>query len=297
MQPEDIDKLFRDQLLNHAPAPPTYLWAQLEAELQPAKKRPALWLYAAAAVVALLLVAGGGWLGQMPGSATLTGTLATTPTSAPAGKATPRTDRAEAAEKSSVAQATPTKAYPSNPTEANRAEQPVTVETPPAPETTARLAAHQANVASQPRAKAGTVANRAVARATVAPRRPLTADNQAAPVVPQALATTTTAHPERPVTLENGPEVLPKPETLALVTPAPAGTIEVEVRRGSPARTVALADAPDESDRQPKLVGRLLRKAGTAALREARENLPRVELPAVTVSVLNHSLSTKNIQL
>jgi hypothetical protein len=122
------------------------------------------------------------------------------------------------------------------------------------------------------------------------------------PEIKQALAAASAASPTRPERLagaEKAPSVLPKPETMALAasSPAPAGAIEVEVRRGSAAPAVALADAPDASDRQPRLVGRLLRKAGTVALREARENLPRVELPVVTVNVLNHSLSTKDIQL
>ncbi|QNP51631.1 hypothetical protein H9L05_16830 [Hymenobacter qilianensis] len=62
MQPEDIDKLFREKLERHAPPPPDYLWAQLEAELQPARKRPVMWLYASAAVITLLMLAGGAWL-------------------------------------------------------------------------------------------------------------------------------------------------------------------------------------------------------------------------------------------
>ncbi|SHJ51211.1 hypothetical protein SAMN02745146_3300 [Hymenobacter daecheongensis DSM 21074] len=301
MQPEDIDKLFRDQLREHAPAPPAYLWNQLEAELQPAKKRPAMWLYAAAAVVALLLVAGGGWLWQRPGTGTLEGTVATSSTSAPTAKDPRTTTEAPISEKSSVAQATPTIKAPSNPTEANRAEKMVAAATPEALATTQRPAAHRAAVVpGQPGETRAATGRQQVARATAVPRprRSAAAEKQLLPETSQALATT--AQPERPVVAEKVPAALPKPPApaVATTTPAPTGTIEIEVRRGSAGQAVALAtaaDAPESVDEQQhRLVGRLLRKAGNAALREVRE---KVEVPVLTVNVLNHSLSTKDIQL
>ena len=282
MQPEDIDKLFREQLRNHAPAPPAYLWNQLEAELQPAKKRPVMWLYAAAAVVALLLVAGGSWLWQTPGAPE--GTLATSQKAQPAPKAASVSGNEAIAEKTSTAQATTPTPAPSTLPEANRAEQLVAAAAPDAPETTTRPAAPRAPVAP-PQPGGSRPATR---------RQGASAEQQPAA---QAFAKTTTARPERPVVLEKAPETLPRPEATALAATAPAGTIEIEVRRGGAAPTVALADASEATERQPRLVGRLLRKAGSAALREARENLPKVELPVVTVNVLNHSLSTKDIQL
>ncbi|UOQ64319.1 hypothetical protein [Hymenobacter volaticus] len=82
MQPEDIDKLFRDRLEGHAPVPPAYLWNQLEEELQPAKKRPALWLWAAAAAVLLCFVSGLLWLQLTPTAGVGSAPLATNTKSA-----------------------------------------------------------------------------------------------------------------------------------------------------------------------------------------------------------------------
>ncbi|RYU83294.1 hypothetical protein [Hymenobacter persicinus] len=271
MQPEDIDKLFRDQLRDHAPAPPAYLWNQLEAELKPAKKRPAMWLYAAAAVVALLLVAGGGWLWQTPGAGTLAGSAVKSTAPAPAAPV--------AAEKTSVAQATPPRQTPSTLPEANRAET-LTAATP-AP------AAPQAAIAQRSKIPVRFAATLTKPAKAARAGRSLPPAQEA----PAAFATATTARPERPVEEEKALSGLAKAETVAPDAPAPAaGTIEVEVRRGRPEQALALADAPQER----RLVGRLLRKAGSVALREVRE---KVDVPVVTLNVLNHSLSTKDIQL
>ncbi|GAA3940031.1 hypothetical protein [Hymenobacter algoricola] len=291
MQPEDIDKLFRDQLRDHAPAPPAYLWTQLEAELQPARKRPAMWLYAAAAVVALLLVAGGSWLWPTPGAGTLEGTLATATKTPAARKDGSVAIRAPFSEKPSAAQATPSGQTPSTLPEANRAEPLVAATSPQAPATAATPAAPRPAAVARPQDDLAP-SRHPVAGTTVAPRtRRQPAAPQPAPA--PVYASAPTARPERPVAEARAAQALPKPEAAtALVTPAPTGTIEVEVRRGLPAQALALADAPDQP--QSRLVGRLLRKAGTVALREVRE---KVDLPVVTLNVLNHSLSTKDIQL
>jgi hypothetical protein len=231
-----------------------------------------MWLYAAAAVVALLLVAGGGWLWQTPGAGTLEGSVVTSAAPAPANPA---------AEKTSVAQATPPRQTPSTLPEANRAD--ILTAATPAP------AAPQVAVAPQSKTPARFAATLTKPAKAARAGRGL----PPAPEAPAAFATTTTTRPERPVEEEKAPSGLAKAETVAVAPDAPApaaGTIEVEVRRGRPEQALALADAPQER----RLVGRLLRKAGSVALREVRE---KVDVPVVTLNVLNHSLSTKDIQL
>lgn len=297
MQPEDIDKLFRDQLQHHAPAPPAYLWEQLEAEIQPAKKRPALWLYAAAAMIALLIVAGGGWLLRTALSdTTVNGQLAATPGAvAPQSLAAASPATTHATEKSAATQATTANGLASSPSEEQPATADVAATSQPAASTAPRPALPQ-QVASNNAPAASAVARQAVNKAVPAARR-----QPASVPTRQALATATTtpitpaaAQPERLAAVAAVAPAAPTPVSLALT-----GAIEVEVHRGTdaPIVVVAAADVPQsyESDSHLK---NLFHKAKTA-VKDGRVKLPKVELPetvTVQVNVFNHS-ATKVIQL
>ncbi|ALD20867.1 hypothetical protein [Hymenobacter sp. DG25A] len=270
MQPEDIDKLFRDRLQGHAPTPPAFLWDKLEAELQPAhKKRPVMWLYASAAVVALLL-AGGAWLlrtGPQSASSIEMATVVSRP-SAPA-ISQPAT-ASEAIEKEiSTPQATAASPSASTLSKAVATAAPAPARQQPT-----------TNNASAPRTTRGLAAteNRAVAAATPRP-----------------------AHPERTVKAEPIPTITPEPVPAALAstttTPVPAaplGPIEVEVRRQTQAPVALASNGPAS---RPRL-GSLIRHARNV-LRGDQVNLAEAGLPeTVTVQarVAGHTL-TKVIQL
>ncbi|MGY2132511.1 hypothetical protein ACW9KT_09795 [Hymenobacter sp. HD11105] len=276
MQPEDIDKLFREKLERHAPPPPDYLWAQLEAELQPARKRPVMWLYASAAVITLLMLAGGMWLWRGANLNSPVGTIATVATK-PTTKPAP-----VVSSKNSSSQATLPAAQSSTTSEA------ASVATAPTkqPESGAQPA--------QPlRSKLATAPQ--LARATPAPRSSSpkalpTTQSKSSPSTMVATLTPTEAQPERPVaeeTLSIAPQQLP---TVATATPsAPTGPIVVEVRQST--ATAALA-ATQEAPRKGRLGGQVMRQVGNA-LRGEPVTLPR--LPEdVTVTVrppgANHAL-------
>ncbi|AIZ63998.1 hypothetical protein PK28_10415 [Hymenobacter sp. DG25B] len=271
MQPEDIDKLFRDRLQGHAPTPPAFLWDKLEAELQPArKKRPVMWLYASAAVLTLLLVAGGAWLLRTGGLTPAPADMATV-VSRPSAPAVSQPQSAnEAIEKEiSTAQATATPASASSLSKAVAtaapapAKQQTTTTTASAPRNTQRLAATE---------------NRAVAAATPRP-----------------------AQPERTVKTEPVPTITPEPLPAALAstttTPEPAaplGPIEVEVRRQTQAPVALASNGPASRP----LLGSLIRHARNV-LRGDQVTLAEAGLPeTVTVQarVAGHTL-TKVIQL
>ncbi|PJJ60514.1 hypothetical protein [Hymenobacter chitinivorans] len=283
MQPEDIDKLFRDQLQHHAPTPPAYLWNQLEEEIRPARKRPVMWLYAAAAMIALLIVAGGAWLLRPAGPGLTTGTLATTTTTASSAIAPAKTAASNNEEKSTT-QATAPNELPSSGVEGSATE--VAAVQAPASKTKPLAAA------SQRRAAAG--ASQPALLAQTSPQ-PTKASHRAAVPAPALAATSSLVAPQ--------PERRPD-EAVAVVeptpaSPAPAGPIEVEVHRGTEAPVVALAAADArqsyESDSHLK---NLFHKAKTA-VKDGRVKLPKVELPetvTVQVNVFNHS-ATKVIQL
>lgn len=272
MQPEDIDKLFREKLERHAPPPPDYLWAQLEAELQPARKRPVMWLYASAAVITLLMLAGGAWLwrgANLNAPVGIVATVSTKPATA-------------ISSKNSSSQATLPAAQLSTTTEA------ATVATAPT-----KQPASGAQPARPLRSKSAAAAQ--LARATPAPRSASpnalpTPQPKPSPGTMVATLTPTQAQPERPVaeeTLPNAPQQLP---TVATATPpVPTGPIEVEVRQSS--ATAALA-ATQETPRKGRLGGQVMRQVGNA-LRGEPVTLPR--LPEdVTVTVrppgVNHAL-------
>ncbi|GGF07810.1 hypothetical protein [Hymenobacter cavernae] len=269
MQPEDIDKLFRDKLQHHAPTPPDYLWTQLEEELQPAKKRPVMWLYAAAAVIALLLVVGAGWLLRVPNLGNSTPELATVTTQ-------------KQTEKNSLNQPT---TQATAPLEAASKKSEASSERLAATASTAQEPAPAVHT-GRPLAPAPGL-RRAVARTTPSarPHTPTSVSTSSAPAQAVAVATPAVAHPERPAVV---PATLPSPEptsTPALVAAAaPSGPIIVEVRRES-ATPGATAYAADGESGRRKGLGNLLLKAskkvGNVVLDGRQINLPKVALPEV----------------
>lgn len=58
MEPEEIDKLFRDKLAGRAAVPSPDTWMRLQQKMEPPKKQRTMWVYYAAATVVLLLVSG-----------------------------------------------------------------------------------------------------------------------------------------------------------------------------------------------------------------------------------------------
>ena len=264
MQPEDIDKLFREKLEGHAPPPPDYLWAQLEAELQPARKRPTMWLYASAAVLTLLMLAGGAWLWWGANLNPSAGTVATVATK-PATKSAPAVSS-----KNSSSQATLSAAPPSTPTEAAVATAPT------------KQPASGAQPTQPLRSKPAPT--RQLARATPVPRSstPKTRPTKSSNNTLVATLAPTQAQPERPVSEETQPKAPQQlPTVVATATPpASTGPIEVEVRQS--AATAALAATP-ETPRKGRLGGQVMRQVGNA-LRGEPVTLPR--LPEdVTVTV------------
>ncbi|MBC8081769.1 MAG: hypothetical protein H7Z21_01035 [Hymenobacter sp.] len=274
MQPEDIDKLFRDRLESHAPTPPDYLWQQLEEELQPTKKRPLRWLWAVAAAVALLLASSLLWLQLAPTPGTAP--LATNPRpTRPISQAPLRTARSE---KKSVA------------TTISQ-----TTATPPLPSTSPKAA----GATPRPRPEA----TRPEARQQVATGHPVRASQafRTAPTpempVPlptpnELVITTPKTQPERSSSVAEA-ALVPQPQP-ATALAAPTGPIEVEVHRsnGEP----AAANAKDPTRRS--LGGVLLRQA-RHAVRGERVSLAETGLPeTVTVQarVAGRTL-TKVIQL
>ncbi|UOQ51786.1 hypothetical protein [Hymenobacter cellulosivorans] len=286
MQPEDIDKLFRDKLQHHAPTPPAFLWDQLEEEIRPARKRPALWLYAAAAMIALLIVAGGGWLLRTPGSDSglASGTLATT--TRPASSAKPAAAGPE--KKSAASQATAATELPSSGVEGQQGQAATEVAT-----TNASVPAAKPEAVHRPSGATPTTERTALLAQTSSYS---TKAIRPASVPARPEATTSSAAATQP---ERRPD-----EAVAVVeptpNPAPTGPIEVEVHRGTEAPVVALAapaDAPQPYASDSHLKN-LFHKAKTA-VKDGRVKLPKVELPesvTVQVNVFNHS-TTKVIQL
>lgn len=269
MQPEDIDKLFRERLQGHAPTPPAFLWAEIEAEIQPRRKRPVLWL--AAAAVALLTLLGGAWWA-------LTGSNPGRPGTAEMAATTPRRTAATP-ENNSAPQATPTPASSSSPSEAPANKPAVVVATTaPSPET--RSVGVQPDPASESRRP-----TRPQASAAPAPRQLTLAS------APQPAATAPT--PARATLPERTPDPeLARPTELPTATVALTGPIEVEVRPGTEAAALAAAPA-----RRPRLTS-LLRQARNAVKGE-RVSLTEAGLPeSVTVQahVAGRTL-TKTIQL
>jgi hypothetical protein len=58
MEPEEIDKLFRDKLTGRPAVPSPDAWMRLQQKMEPPKKQRTMWVYYAAASVVVLLVAG-----------------------------------------------------------------------------------------------------------------------------------------------------------------------------------------------------------------------------------------------
>ncbi|OUJ74872.1 hypothetical protein [Hymenobacter crusticola] len=269
MQPEDIDKLFREKLQHHAPTPPAHLWAQLEEELQPAKKRPVMWLYAAAAVIALLLVVGAGWLLRGPGLSTETQELATSNTQPQIEKKSSNrltiqaTAPAETASKESEAGSeglAAAVASTQGPTREVHTERPA--------ETT-------------PRSRRAVAYTTPPARSTT-PKSILTSS---APVQAVAAKTPAVAHPERPVVVPATlPTAEPTPTPALVAAAAPSGPIIVEVRHNN-VMPGATAYAADTETGHRKGIGNLLLKAGkkvgNVVLDGRQINLPKVAIPEI----------------
>ncbi|MCA8830362.1 flagellar biosynthesis protein FlhF [Hymenobacter pini] len=265
MHPEDIDKLFREKLADHAPTPPAFLWTEIEAEIQPRKRRPVMWL--AAASVALLALLGGLWWTLQNGAGLRHGG-AELAVSAPRHSATP------SLENISQPQATPSTASPSSPSEAPATE-------PTAAVATAVPAAKTPSVGAQPDpvlvARRPSRPRASAQRQDVAQATPEPAATRQLPSTPEPLA------PEQ--ALAQAPTELPAR------TVAATGPIEVEVR---PAAAPA---APVVPARRPRLVS-LLRQARNVVQGE-KVSLTAAGLPeTVTVQarVAGHTL-TKVIQL
>ncbi|WP_375435389.1 hypothetical protein [uncultured Hymenobacter sp.] len=287
MQPEDIDKLFRDRLEGHAPAPPAYLWNQLEEELQPAKKRPALWLWAAAAVV-LLLASGLLWLQLSPTSGTGSAPLAA---SAKPTRSANQGQQAvvEPAKKSVAAthpQATTAPALASTlPKAATVAAPTASVRQPEG----AHPEARQQLTASTTRPTRINKTFRPASTPEIVKTNP----------APEAVAATAPkTQPERSLpSVEALAPARTQPALALAATPSvPTGPIEVEVHRSNDATAVAATDAASTSRRS--LGGILLRQARNA-VRGERVSLAETGLPeTVTVQarVGNRTL-TKVIQL
>lgn len=273
MQPEDIDKLFRERLQGHAPTPPAFVWAEIEAEIQPRRKRPVLWL--AAAAVALLTLLGGAWW-------VLTGSNPGRPGAADMA-ATPARPTPEAtSENISKAQATPTPASPSSLPEA-QANKPAAVVATTAPSLETRSAGVQPDPASESRRPARPQASMAPAPRQLALASAPAATQPAPTATPPARATLPERMPD--------PE-LARPTELPTATVALTGPIEVEVRPGTEAAALAAEPA-----RRPRLTS-LLRQARNAVKGE-RVSLTEAGLPeSVTVQahVAGRTL-TKTIQL
>ena len=58
MEPEEIDKLFRDKLAGRPALPSPEVWMRLQQKMEPQKKEKTMWIYYAAASVVLLMMAG-----------------------------------------------------------------------------------------------------------------------------------------------------------------------------------------------------------------------------------------------
>lgn len=265
MQPEDIDKLFRDRLADHAPTPPAFLWAEIEAEIQPRKRRPVLWL--AAASVALLALLGGLWWTLQNGAdlQNVRPELAATTSRRPAA-ATP--------ENISQPQATTSPASPSSPSEAPANEPTAAVATvaPPAQTPSVGVQPDPVLAAHRPARPRASAQRQNVAQVVSRPTQPAASLQPAPPEL----------GPEPEL---NGPAPLPA-HTVALT-----GPIEVEVR---PAAAPA---APVVAAHRPRLVS-LLRQARNVVQGE-KVSLTAAGLPeTVTVQArLAGRTLTKVIQL
>ncbi|RAK70128.1 hypothetical protein [Hymenobacter edaphi] len=308
MQPEDIDKLFRAKLEQHATPPPPSLWYDLQEQLEPEekKRRGGFWM-AIAAAITLLLVAGGSWLVWQhqplgPGNA---GPLASGTTTGGPGQPRP-----------AEAPATTTPTAPSTPADADFGV-----------DSTVRMPLDPATIAARPAAAptaeeaAKNSANPAATQATVTPRPASTHQQQQLLArTERAAAPRTSDRPEKPVfqptdehsvaDVRQAVAAQPAPaQTTASLTPAapagapslPAGAIEVEVRQ-HPEQAVALAPAAaaEAPGRTRPSVRGVLRQMRRVAQGE-KPNLAEVGLPtnpALTLQarVAGHTL-TKTISL
>ena len=73
MEPEDIDKIFKDRLANLPATPASDAWARLQQKMEPPKKARSMWIYYTAASITLLIIAGLWFFNNQysPGSGTL----------------------------------------------------------------------------------------------------------------------------------------------------------------------------------------------------------------------------------
>jgi hypothetical protein len=259
---ERLDNLFRAGLGSHASQPSRAVWERLEDEHlhpRPRRRRAVAWWQLSAAAV-LLLLAGGGllWRGQLR---------------QPAGPMATATPQSKAVEQPTPAQLTaPSRqAVASTKTEAQDTDNKSI-----ASSTEADSEKKQVNIFRQATAPTLSPSSHPIATAT-RPRRPATAPHAASSfhmktrrpdAAAGALATAGERNtPAGRATLPT-PPVAPETPALAAATvpPAPAGIIEVDVRRGpDPARPAAVvAASPSPAADQPRRrlrLGGLLRQA------------------------------------
>jgi hypothetical protein len=198
MEPEEIDKLFRDKLAGLSATPPADAWMRLQQKMEPPKKERTMWIYYAAASVVILLVAG--ILYFRNGADPAGPAVATTPVLAP-------------------------------PVPVSPAEKPATPKSPEAPlqlqnrEPASQIA--QVPPADPVREPAGAKKNRLAAK----PRRLNPAPSTKAAMPEPAPVLAATSQPEATETRAPSP-----PATVAKASPAgtaPAiGVVEVVVARG-----------------------------------------------------------------
>jgi hypothetical protein len=294
MRPEDIDKLFRDKLEQHATPPPANLWYDLQEQLEPQeeKRRGGFWMYAVAAAITLLIVAGGGWLMWRTGLPT-PGTSGSAPLASHSGKP--------------ASSSTPTTVTPrtsSTPAATGLGTEPGSQLT--TPETPALAAQTEATGASAeatkpavkvPKAKRREAQADAQLARVAAPARPASPQRQAAGSFQAAPADEQPALAAQPVQAP-APAVAVQSQAVAAATPA-FGPIEVEVRQQPATTALASADATEPGRTRPRLVS-VIKQVGRIA-RGEKPDLTEVGLPAnpaltLQARVGNHTLS-KTIEL
>ncbi|KAA9325834.1 hypothetical protein F0P96_18885 [Hymenobacter busanensis] len=297
MRPEDIDKLFRDQLEQHVTPPPPGLWYDLQDRLEPEerKRRGGFWMYAVAAAVTLLLVAGTGWLlwrPSTPQGSAATGELASatqpaapahTPAAQPAGPNSPELLASAPHPNSATTPAVPADAaaetaptYPANPDSFT-----------PTPAARQREAIRMAARTARP---------------VVAPEQPSAPRSPAQPEMVAAVPTGSATTSQLPSSATPVPAPVVGGQALAAAGAgrAPQGTIEVEVRESPELPAVAaVATTEPELTRRSRLLG-VVKQVGRV-VRGEKPNLTEVGLPAnpgltVQARIGSHTLS-KTISL
>lgn len=185
MEPEEIDKLFRDKLAGRPALPSPDAWMRLQQQLEPKKKEKTMWVYYAAASVVVLLMAGLFYFrtGQ-PASGPVIATVPAAQTPAPA----------PASEKGATEQMQVADSGPARP---QAAPEPFPVQQQPAQAVTARAIA--ASKPQAPRARTRTTASEApVQLAANQPQQEISQEQPAAVLaaLPASPSTQTSTAPD-----------------------------------------------------------------------------------------------------